>query len=230
MADTLQDQKLAGLYPFLAGKRQDSGRLEQGLLESVRQKAGESLAVKQRFFEECAPQVVEVARAIAAVYRGGGQLFSMGNGGSSCDSAHIAVEFQHPITAGRPALPARNLADDCAMLTAVGNDVGFKHVFLRQVMAQIKAGDGLIGVSTSGNSENLLLAFAAARQRGAVTIALTGGDGGRMHGHRDVEHCLVVPSDSIHRVQETHVAIYHILWDLAHTLLADDRGSAAKEK
>jgi D-sedoheptulose 7-phosphate isomerase len=229
MVESLQDQKLAGLYPFLAGKRQDAAQLEQGLLESVRQKAEESVAVKQRFFRECGPQVVDAARAIAAVYRGRGQLFTMGNGGSSCDSAHIAVEFQHPVTAGRPALPARNLADDCAMLTAVGNDVGFKHVFARLVMAQLRAGDGLIGVSTSGNSENLLLAFTAARQRGAMTIALAGGDGGKMRGHPDIDHCLIAPSDSIHRVQETHVAIYHILWDLTHTLLADDRGSAAKE-
>ena len=73
----------------------------------------------------------------------------------------------------------------------------------------------------------LLAAFAAAKERGAITIALTGGDGGRMLGHPDIDHCLVVPSDSIHRVQETHVALYHILWDLTHTVLADDRGPAA---
>ena len=228
MASPIRDPKLAGLYPFLAGERHDAAQLQQGLLESVRQKAGESVAVKQRFFLECGEQVVAAARAIAAVYRQGGRLYTMGNGGSSCDSSHIAVEFQHPITAGRPALPARNLADDCAMLTAVGNDVGFKHVFLRQVIAQVRAGDGLIGVSTSGNSENLLLAFTAAKQLGAITIGLAGGDGGRMRGHADLDHCLVAPSDSIHRVQETHVAIYHILWDLTHTLLADDRGSAAQ--
>ncbi|GAC1630687.1 MAG: SIS domain-containing protein [Nevskia sp.] len=219
--------KLAGLYPFLSGERQDAALLEQGLLESLRQKAEASVAVKSRFFRECGADVVAVARAIAAVYRQGGRLYTMGNGGSSCDSAHIAVEFQHPVTAGRPALPARNLADDCAMLTAVGNDVGFKQVFVRQVIAQMRGGDGLIGVSTSGNSENLLLAFTAAKQLGATTIALAGGDGGRMRGHPDIDHCLVAPSDSIHRVQETHVAIYHILWDLTHTLLADDRGSAA---
>ncbi len=227
MSAPIQNPKLAGLYPFLAGERQDAGLLEQGLLESLRQKAEESVAVKSRFFRECGAQVVAAAHAIAKVYRGGGRLYTMGNGGSSCDSAHIAVEFQHPVTAGRPALPARNLADDCAMLTAVGNDVGFKYVFSRQVIAQVRAGDGLIGVSTSGNSENLLLAFTVAKERGATTIALAGGDGGRMRGHADIDHCLVAPSDSIHRVQETHVAIYHILWDLTHTLLADDRGSAA---
>jgi D-sedoheptulose 7-phosphate isomerase len=223
------DPKLAALYPFLAGERQDAVELDRTLLESVRQKSEESAAVKLRFYRDCGPQVVAAARAIAAVYRAHGQLYTMGNGGSSCDAAHIAVEFQHPVTAGRPALPARNLAEDCAMLTAVGNDVGFKHVFLRQVAAQMRPGDGLIGISTSGNSENLLLAFSEAKRRGAVTIGLAGGDGGRMRGHADLDHCLVAPSDSIHRVQETHVSIYHILWDLTHTLLADDRGSAAQE-
>jgi D-sedoheptulose 7-phosphate isomerase len=229
MASPLTDPTLAGLYPFLAGKRQDVDQMQAALMESVRQKAAESVAVKARFFAENAAEIVAAAQALAAVYRSGGRLYTMGNGGSSCDAAHIAVEFQHPITAGRPALAARNLADDVAMLTAVGNDVGFKHVFVRQVIAQVRAGDALIGVSTSGNSENLLAAFTAAKERGVVTLGLAGGDGGRMRGFADLDHCLVVPSDSIHRVQESHVALYHILWDLTHTLLADDRGSAAKE-
>jgi D-sedoheptulose 7-phosphate isomerase len=219
----MNDPALAGLYPFLNGERQNAALLEHALLDSVQLKANESIAVKKRFFAENGAGVLAAARAVADVFRRGGRLYTMGNGGSSCDAAHIAVEFQHPITAGRPALPAASLADDVAFLTAVGNDVGFKHVFLRQVIAQVRAGDGLIGVSTSGNSENLLLAFTAAKQRGAVTIGLAGGDGGRMLNHVDIDHCLVVRSDSIHRVQETHVALYHILWDLTHTLLADDR-------
>lgn len=223
----MNDRAIAGLYPFLSGERQDAGLLERALLESVQLKANESVAVKERFFAENGAGVLAAARAIANVYRRGGRLCTMGNGGSSCDAAHIAVEFQHPITAGRPALPAASLADDVAFLTAVGNDVGFKHVFVRQVIAQVRTGDGLIGVSTSGNSENLLLAFTAAKERGAVTIGLAGGDGGRMLNHADIDHCLVVRSDSIHRVQETHVALYHILWDLTHTLLADDRWPAA---
>ena len=229
MASQLQNPNLSKLYPFLSGARQDGAQMDIALLESVRQKAAESVAVKQQFFAEQSEQVLAAAKAIAGVYQGGGRLYTMGNGGSSCDSAHIAVEFQHPVTAGRPALPAINLADNCAMLTAVGNDVGFKHVFSRQVVAQLKTGDGLIGVSTSGNSENLLSAFVAAKQLGAVTIGLAGGDGGRMRALAELDHCLVAPSDSIHRVQETQVAIYHILWDLTHTLLADDRSPQATE-
>ena len=169
-------------------------------------------------------------KALADVYRRGGQLFSMGNGGSSCDASHVAVEFVHPITAGRPALAATNLVADLAMISAVGNDVGFEHVFVRQIIAHGKAGDGLIGISTSGNSSNLISAFAKAKEMGLVTIGLAGGDGGRMKSAGFCDHCLVVPTTSIHRIQECHVTAYHILWDLVHTLLADDRGSAARKE
>lgn len=218
---------LQTLYPFLHGDRQDPDALNQALLESVRQKARHSYEVKRAFFEENAQQVVQVAHAIADVYRRHGRLYSMGNGGSSCDAAHIAVEFLHPVTAGRPALTAVNLVADTAMMTAVGNDVGYKHIFVRQIVALGRAGDGLIGISTSGNSENLLAAFAKAKEMGMVTIGLSGMDGGKMAVSPDVDYCLTVRTDSIHRIQETHVAIYHILWDLVHTLLADDRGGLA---
>jgi D-sedoheptulose 7-phosphate isomerase len=136
------------------------------------------------------------------------------------------VEFLHPVTAGRPALPAVNLDADVAMLTAVGNDVGFDHIFVRPLIAQARAGDGLIGVTTSGNSPNLLHAFEKAKEIGLTTIALSGGDGGGVVRSSAVDHCLVVETGSIHRIQECHVAIYHILWDLVHTLLANERSPA----
>jgi D-sedoheptulose 7-phosphate isomerase len=215
---------LQGLYPFLHGQTQDAARLDCALLESVRQKAQDSVDTKRGFFERNALAVVAVAHAIADIYRRDGRLFCMGNGGSSCDAAHIAVEFLHPITAGRRALTAINLVADSAMMTAVGNDVGFDHIFVRQVIAQARRGDGLIGVSTSGNSTNLLAAFAKAKEMGVITIGLSGYQGGQMAASGTLDHCLVVESDSIHRIQETHVAIYHILWDLTHTLLADERG------
>jgi D-sedoheptulose 7-phosphate isomerase len=220
------DSALASLYPFLHGKAQDAGSLDAALLHSVIEKAADSRDVNARFFAEQGAALVAAARAVAGVYRGGGRLFAMGNGGSSCDAAHIAVEFTHPVTTGRPALPALNLTADVAMLTAVGNDVGFEHVFARQVIAQAHPGDGLIGVSTSGNSPDLIAAFATAKKMGLVTIGLAGGDGGAMTRSGMVDHPLVVPSHSIHRVQECHVAAYHVLWDLVHTLLADNRGAA----
>ncbi len=216
---------LESLYPFLRGEKQDAGRLDQALLESVRQKALDSIDTKRRFFEQNGAAVVAVAHAVAAVYQRNGRLFAMGNGGSSCDAAHFAVEFLHPVTAGRPALTAVNLVADTAMMTAVGNDVGFGHIYVRQLIALARTGDGLVGFSTSGNSDNLLTAFARAREMGLATIGLTGMDGGKMAQTADIDHCLTVRTDSIHRIQETHVAVYHILWDLVHTLLADDRGN-----
>jgi D-sedoheptulose 7-phosphate isomerase len=212
------------LYPFLHGTRQDASRMDEALLESVRQKADDSIRVKNEFFTENAHQIVEIARAIAGVYEADGRLLTMGNGGSSCDAAHIAVEFLHPVTAGRPALTAINLVADMAMLTAVGNDVGFAHIYTRQIIAQGRRGDAVIGISTSGNSDNLINAFDKAKEMELVTIGLAGGTGGQMKTSPSVDFCLVVPSDSIHRIQECHVAIYHILWDLVHTLLSDKRG------
>jgi D-sedoheptulose 7-phosphate isomerase len=220
------ESDLKGLYPFLHGKQQDGASLNTALLHSVKEKARESRATNEEFFGEQAEALVAAAKALAAVYRRGGRMFSMGNGGSSCDASHVAVEFVHPITAGRPALAAINLVADLAMISAVGNDVGFEHVFVRQVIAQGRAGDGLIGISTSGNSLNLIAAFAKAKDMGLVTIGLSGGDGGKMKSSGVCDHVLVVPTNSIHRIQECHVTAYHILWDLVHTLLADDRGSA----
>jgi len=227
MAD--KNPPLKNLYPFLHGKKQSPDDLNTALLESVAQKAAHSIAVKQSYFEQNAQAVVNSAKAIADVYLGGGKMLSMGNGGSSCDAAHFAVEFQHPVTAGRPALPVINLIMDTAMLSAVGNDVGFSHIFVRQLEAHAKAGDGLIGISTSGNSENLIAAFRKAREMGLTTIGLAGADGGNMQTSGLLDHCLIVDTDSIHRIQESHVATYHILWDLVHTLLADERGGLDSE-
>jgi len=223
----VEDTRLRNLYPFLSGQPRDAVGIEAALARSVQEKTSHHADVFERFFATQGPAVIDAAHAIASTYRVGGKLLSMGNGGSSCDAAHVAVEFLHPVTAGRPALPALNLSSDVAMLSAVGNDVGFEHVFVRQVIAHGRPGDCLIGLSTSGNSANLLLAFRKARDMKIKTIGLAGGDGGAM-AKAGLDHCLVAPTDSIHRVQECHVAIYHILWDLTHTLLADHRGGAGR--
>ena len=218
------DEGLQKLYPFLHGKKPDAQSLNATLVESVRQKAEHHQDVFRSFFAKNSQSVVDAAQTLADVYRRNGRLFSMGNGGSSCDSAHVAVEFLHPITAGRPALTAIDLTCDSAMMTAVGNDVGFEHIFARQIIAQGRPGDGLIGISTSGNSANLVRAFRKAKEMGLATIGLAGNTGGEM-ARAGLDHCLIVETDSIHRVQECHVAIYHILWDLVHTLLANERGN-----
>ena len=226
---TDRNDTLASLYPWQHGRVSDAASLKTGVLQSIRAKADDSVAVKQRFFSEQGEKLLTAAEALAASFAGGGRLFTMGNGGSSCDAQHVAVEFNHPVTTGRPALPAQCLVTDIAMLSAVANDVGVEQIFVRQLIAQARAGDTLIGLSTSGNSSNLMAAFAQAQAMGLTTIGLAGGDGGQMAESSSVQHCLTVPTDSIHRVQETHVAIFHILWDVVHTLLADKRGKSGEQ-
>jgi len=223
------NDELKSLYPFLHDQKKDPASENCALLESVKQKSAHSIDVKQRFFESHAQDLVDAAQTLANCYRNGGKLLSMGNGGSSCDASHIAVEFQHPVTAGRPSLPAFNMNNDNAFFSAVANDVGIKHVFTRQIEAHGKAEDCLIGFSTSGNSENLIAGFNKAHDMGIASIGFAGGNGGEMKSSGLLQHCLVVDTDSIHRVQEVHVACYHILWDLTHTLLADFRGKTAEE-
>jgi D-sedoheptulose 7-phosphate isomerase len=220
----MSQASLTSLYPFLHGKEQDIDKLDAALVHSVSVKAAESLAANEAFFAAQARPLVTAAHALAEMWKSGGRLFAMGNGGSSCDAAHITVEFLHPITVGRPALPAVHLGADLAMLSAVGNDVGFDQVFARQIEAQARPGDGVIGFSTSGNSANLIEGFATAKKRGLTTFGFAGGDGGKMKSSGLVDHLLTVETQSVHRVQECHVAGYHVLWDLVHTLLADSRG------
>ncbi len=221
---------LQSLYPFLHEQPKDAASQNEALLESVRQKAQHSLDVKQTFFNANAQALIDAAKAVARCYQQGGKLLSMGNGGSSCDASHIAVEFQHPVTAGRPSLPAFNMNNDNAFFSAVANDVGITHVFSRQIEAHGQAGDCVVAFSTSGNSENLLDGIRKAHDLGLTTIGFAGGNGGEMLSSGLMDHCLVVETDSIHRVQEVHVACYHILWDLTHTLLADSRGSLSEQK
>ena len=218
------ENTLSLLYPWQHGEAGDPAQLRAQLAESIQGKADDSAAIKRQFFADNEQALLNAAEALARVFAGGGRLYTMGNGGSSCDAAHVAVEFSHPVTTGRPALPAMNLGADTAMLTAVGNDVGMAHVFLRQLTAHARAGDALLGISTSGNSDNLMAAFEKAHAMGVITIGLAGGDGGSMVSSEAMDYCLSVDSHSIHRVQETHVAIYHILWDLVHSLLAGQRG------
>jgi D-sedoheptulose 7-phosphate isomerase len=228
----MSEDWLRHAYSFLNADRRvaapTSAAADDALLESVRQKTEQGRSVAADFFAKNEHELIAAARALAGVFALGGRMFSMGNGGSSCDAAHFAVEFLHPITTGRPSLPVLSLVMDTAMLSAVGNDVGMRHVFRRQLEAHARASDGLIGFSTSGSSENLLAAYEKAKQLGLVTLGLAGGDGGAMKASGLCDHLLVVETDSVHRVQEVHVAAYHLLWDLTHTLLTEERGPAAR--
>lgn len=210
-------------YPFL---HDDETTTPRDLLDelgfSLLEKARESNEVKARFFEENREVILSASLGMAKAFHRGRKMLVCGNGGSATDAQHVAVEFMHPIVVGRKALPAVCLTNDMAMMTAVANDVGFDDVFSRQVIALGNEGDVLVGISTSGNSDNIAKGFATARRMKLLTIGFAGGDGGKMaqlHSDGQLDFCLTVPTSSIHRIQETHVALYHIMWDIVHTFL-----------
>jgi D-sedoheptulose 7-phosphate isomerase len=209
-------------YPFLHNESADGEQLMEDLGFSLLEKARESVEIKSQFFADNKDRILAASLLLARAFHRGSKLLVCGNGGSATDAQHIAVEFMHPITVGRKALPAICLTNDMAMVTAVANDVGFADVFTRQLIALGKEGDVLLGISTSGNSTNLMHAFSTARHMKISTIGFAGGDGGyiaELAARGLIEHCLTVPTASIHRVQETHVALYHIVWDMVHTFL-----------
>ena len=193
---------------------------DAGLREAILRKCRESMATKEQFFTEHADRIAECAAAMARSFDAGGRLFVMGNGGSSCDAAHVSVEFMHPIIEKRPALPAIALTTDTAILTAVGNDQDFAMAFTEQLRMLGRPGDLALGISTSGKSANVNRALQAARDQGLLTVGFSGRDGGRMPDFCD--HCFTVPSFSIHRIQETHETLLHVLWDLIHVIRGEE--------
>ena len=199
------------LYPFIdGGGERDPGPLLDDLAASAAGKAATSARLRTLTLDRTSALQATIAAVMAERFVSEGRLFTFGNGGSSTDAASLAALFSCPPW-GRP-LPARCLADDTAVLTALGNDVGFDLVFSRQLIAHAGPGDLAIGLSTSGNSRNLLAAFAEARARDVLTIGLAGYDGGDMARSADVQHCLTVAADSVHRIQETQAAVAFALW------------------
>ncbi len=157
----------------------------------------------------CVPLIERAARALHDALKAGHKALFFGNGGSASDSQHLAAEFVGRYERERRALAAIALTTDTSILTAVGNDYGYDRVFERQVEGLGVRGDVAVGISTSGNSENVLLGLRRARQLGLVTIALTGRDGGKLKGETDL--AIIVPSTKTSRIQEAHILIGHIL-------------------
>ena len=184
-------------------------------------KTRESARVAEALIEREGARLEACVTAMAERFNQGGRLLTMGNGGSACDALHMVVEFQHPIIEKRRALPAMALAADVATLTAVGNDGDFSMVFVEQLRVLGRPEDIALGISTSGQSANVTRALTVAREMGMLTVALSGRDGGRLASI--AEYCFVAPSFSIHRIQETHTLLVHLLWDeLQVRLGADD--------
>jgi D-sedoheptulose 7-phosphate isomerase len=188
--------------------------------EAILRKARESAEVKEQFFRAEADRIESLVRAMASGFQRGARLYVMGNGGSATDAQHVSVEFFHPIIEKRKPFPALALTADQALLTAIANDRDFAKVFADQLRVLARPGDMAMVISTSGKSPNLVQALEVAREMSLLTIAFTGKDGGRLVDL--AEYCFVVPSFSIHRIQETHVTLYHIVWDLVHVALGED--------
>ena len=178
-----------------------------------------SIAVKQRTLEACGGAILAAAAALAASLKEGGKALLCGNGGSAADCQHLAAELVSSLRRerARPALAAVALTTDTSILTASANDFGFGGVFERQVQALARRGDVLVAFSTSGNSENVLRAVRAARERGVVTVALTGGSGGELGALADI--AIRVEAENAQHIQEAHIAIAHILCELVERTL-----------
>lgn len=186
--------------------------------ESIRGALEQHSLVADALLASFADPIEQAARRLIECYRAGGKLLVMGNGGSAADAQHFAAELVGRYMRERPAYPAIALSADTSILTSVANDYGYQDIFRRQVEAHARAGDVVIGISTSGNSENVCRALALAKERGAMTIALGGGDGGRMKSLADI--ALIVPSKETPRIQEAHITIIHILCDVVEAALA----------
>lgn len=196
-------------------------RLITGAAKRLRLHLNESIAVKQRVLVACERDILVAAARIVACLRNGGKILLCGNGGSAADCQHLAAEFVSVLTQDfpRPGLPAIALTTDTSILTAIGNDFGFEGIFERQVQALGRPGDVLLGISTSGNSENILRAIRCAKESNLGTIALTGAPGAKIAISSEL--AIRVPSTSTMHIQEAHITIGHILCDVIERSIAN---------
>lgn len=210
------------LYPMLSPQPTVDERVVRELAVAPLEKSAESNRLRLEVLTEYGEAVVVAAAAIAGSFRARGRLLAMGNGGSATSAADIAAELMSPPHHGQP-LPALCLTNDVAVVTGVANDVSFHDVFLRQIIALGRPHDVVLAVSTSGNSENLIRGLREAHRRGLHTIALCGYDGGRIAKETAVDHCFVVRSSSVHRIQEVQMTLYHLLLELVQRSLAEEK-------
>jgi D-sedoheptulose 7-phosphate isomerase len=204
---------MESLYPFLYSDTTDLDAVLEQVRASTVAKAGEILELRRTICTIDAGRLAECARQAAARFDAGGRLFAFGNGGSATDAAQLATLFLNPGNDTK-ALPAFSLANDTSVVTALCNDVGVEVVFARQLAAFGTAHDIAVGLSTSGNSDNLLRAFDEASRRGMLTIGVAGYEGGKMAELDSIDYLFVAPSTSIHRIQEAQTTIYQVLWEL----------------
>lgn len=188
--------------------------------EVIKERIQDSIRIKQSLLEndELLKTVSNLADEIITCIRNGGKLVLCGNGGSACDALHFAGEIIGRFQKERNAWPAVVLNSNIAAMTAIANDYSYDDVFSRQAEAHVTGKDVFIGISTSGNSKNVLNAIEVAKKKGAKTAALLGNDGGKIAP--EVDYALVVPNDVTARVQEAHICLIHILCEISENILA----------
>lgn len=213
-AEESGDEGLAELYPFLyEGVSNRTGLLEE-VADSSAAKAREIVVLRREVSAAAGDAVAGCATELTRRFAAGGKLLAFGNGGSSSDAQQVVASFLDPAHPWMRPLPALGLTNDIAVITALANDVDFDVVFSRQIAALGEPTDIALGLSTSGNSPNVIRAFEAAKERGLCTVGLAGGDGGAMAASEAIDHLFVVPSASVHRIQETQTTLYHVLREL----------------
>jgi D-sedoheptulose 7-phosphate isomerase len=188
------------------------------ILDTIRGTITDSIATKQRVLsdEQLLGQIAALGELCIAAFKRGNRVILAGNGGSAADAQHLAAEFVSRFEFDRPGLPALALTTDTSMLTAIGNDYGYEQLFKRQLQANGRAGDVFIGISTSGNSKNVLAALECCRAQQIIPIGLAGSQG-RISELCDI--CIRVPATSTARIQESHIMIGHILCGIVESAL-----------
>ncbi len=209
-----QDVGDAGfLYPFLGQEKQETGGIVEEVAASIRMKVDDDAKLRERVAAEQAEQMANAVLAIGERLRRGGKLILFGNGGSATDANDWALDCVAP-PAGYRAIPAVSLSLEPANITALANDIGTEVIFSRQLIAQARAEDVAIGISTSGGSKNIAMALEEARKRGLLTVALLGYDGGEIVRRGLADFPMVVRSDYIPRIQEVQASVYHVMLEL----------------
>ena len=211
-------------YPFLfeGGKASAEEVLAQ-VRHSTLEKCREVIALRHAVLDAWCEQIVKTGCAMAQAFACGATLLAFGNGGSTTDAQDLVADLLTPPDPTWQSLPAIALTNDIAVVTAVANDVGFENIYARQIIAFGRPGDIAVGISTSGNSTNVLQAFEQAKKQGLLTIGLTGYDGGKAMRSPAVDFCINVPSEHIPRIQEAQATVYHALLDVIHARLEGKR-------
>src|SRR6266700_1658197 len=207
-------------YPFLfEGGKASIEEVMVQVRHSTLEKCREVIELRRTTLAHSLQQIVEVGGAMARAFANGATLLAFGNGGSTTDAQDFVTELINPPFPAWSPLPAIALTNDIAVITGVGNDVGIDNIYARQVIAFGRPGDIALGISTSGNSTNVLVALEQAKKQGLLTVALAGYDGGKMMRSSAVDYCILSPSDHIPRIQEAQATAYHALIEVMYNLL-----------